>query len=63
MLKLLTWMYFIAATMSLLLILWKEDLDKMSFFFLIKAVLTLALGLTWKLQTIAEEYLGVISKS
>lgn len=62
MLKLLTWIYFIAATMSLLLILWKEDLDKISFFSNEGCSDTRS-GLTWKLQTIAEEYLGLISKS
>lgn len=39
-LKLLTWIYFTAAAMSLLLILWKDELQRTLFFFPMKAVLT-----------------------
>ena len=62
MLKLLTWICFIAATMSLLLILRKEDLDKI-LFFSNEGWSDTHSGLTWKLQTIAEEYLDLISTS
>lgn len=62
MLKILTWIYFIAAATSLLLILWKEDLYRISISSN-EGSFDIRSGLTWTLETIAEVYLSLLSKS